>query len=98
MTLPVWLQCPAKVRRVHLHRPSAENLREFIVNRSTLLAVAAAGLVAAVACSPGADKKSDTSSKAAASPSSGGADLTGAGATFPQPIYTKWVSGFLAKT
>jgi len=30
--------------------------------------------------------------------SSGGVDLTGAGATFPYPIYQKWISDYTAKT
>src|SRR5438105_14249441 len=28
----------------------------------------------------------------------GGADLTGAGATFPNPIYSKWFADYAAKT
>jgi phosphate transport system substrate-binding protein len=39
------------------------------------------------------------SAAASLSPSgSAGADLTGAGATFPQPIYSKWFSDYAAKT
>jgi len=70
------------------------------VTRSTLFALAAAGLVSA-ACS-GTESKG-TRDSAAASPSpasarSGGVDLTGAGATFPYPIYSKWISDYTAKT
>jgi phosphate transport system substrate-binding protein len=65
------------------------------------LTLAAAGVVCAVACS-GTDKKGASDSAAAtpipAASSSGGADLTGAGATFPQPIYSKWFADYAAKT
>lgn len=62
------------------------------------LAVLAAVTTAfVVACGSNSDKKPDSASAPAASTSSG-ADLTGAGATFPQPIYTKWVSRYVAKT
>jgi phosphate transport system substrate-binding protein len=59
----------------------------------------AAGLVSA-ACSSGESKRTPDSAAASASPASagGGVDLTGAGATFPQPIYSKWFSDYAAKT
>jgi len=70
------------------------------VTRSTLFALAAAGLVSA-ACS-GRESKgtpdSAASSPSPASASSGGVDLTGAGATFPYPIYQKWIADYTAKT
>jgi phosphate transport system substrate-binding protein len=44
-------------------------------------------LVAVAACAPGDSKNSDSSAA-----SSGSVDLTGAGATFPYPIYRKWFS------
>jgi phosphate transport system substrate-binding protein len=71
------------------------------VIRSTRLTLAA-GLVAAAACS-GSDTKTATDSGAASAvPSTsvggGGVDLTGAGATFPQPIYNKWFANYAAKT
>lgn len=56
--------------------------------------VAVAALVLA-ACAGGKDSSSDTG--AAASPSSSVA-LTGAGATFPYPIYSKWFADYAAKT
>jgi phosphate transport system substrate-binding protein len=68
------------------------------VNRSTLFAAAA--LAGALACSSSENKGAADSSKSGATPtasSSSGADLTGAGATFPQPIYTKWISEYAAK-
>ena len=34
----------------------------------------------------------------AAAPAALAQDLTGAGATFPQPIYTKWFDDYAAKT
>ncbi len=41
---------------------------------------------------------SDTAKPAAAMTTGGGVDLTGAGATFPQPLYNKWMSEYAAKT
>jgi phosphate transport system substrate-binding protein len=70
------------------------------VTRSTFFALAAAGLVSA-ACSGGESKGTRDSAAASRSPatsSSGGVDLTGAGATFPYPIYSKWISDYTAKT
>jgi len=62
--------------------------------------LAAAGLVS-VGCSGGESKGTRDSAAASPSPavaSSGGVDLTGAGATFPYPIYQKWISDYTAKT
>ena len=62
--------------------------------------VAVAGLIAVVACA-GSDSKGSADSSAAATsraPARGGIDLTGAGATFPYPIYAKWISDYLGKT
>jgi phosphate transport system substrate-binding protein len=64
----------------------------------TLIAVAVLALVAA--CSD-SSKKTDTSSTGVASPAKGttsGADLTGAGSTFANPLYQKWSSEYAAKT
>ena len=69
------------------------------MTRSTLFALAAAGLVSA-ACSGGESKRAPDSAAASPSPataSSAGADLTGAGATFPYPIYSKWISDYSTK-
>ena len=70
------------------------------MNKSTVWSLAAAGLISTGACS-GGDSKGVSDSGSAANPaatSSGGVDLTGAGATFPYPIYSKWISDYLAKT
>ncbi len=56
-----------------------------------------AALPVAIACGSNGGKGTDTSKSARAS-TSGGADLTGAGATFPQPIYAKWIAEYAAKT
>src|SRR5690348_5199391 len=51
-----------------------------------------------MACGGGANKAADTSAAKPANQSSSiGADLTGAGATFPAPIYSKWFSDYAAK-
>jgi phosphate transport system substrate-binding protein len=42
--------------------------------------------------------KGPSSAPATAATSSGGADLTGAGATFPYPIYSKWFADYATKT
>ena len=70
------------------------------MSRSTLFALAAVGFVS-VACSGGESRRTSDSAAASASlatASSGGVDLTGAGATFPYPIYQKWISDYTAKT
>jgi phosphate transport system substrate-binding protein len=58
--------------------------------------------VLVAACAKGSETgRTDSaagSTPAAASTGSGGVDLTGAGATFPQPIYKKWFTDYAAKT
>jgi phosphate transport system substrate-binding protein len=64
-----------------------------------LLTLIALGLVA-TACG-GGDKPSageGSSSAGASPPAGGGAALTGAGATFPNPIYTKWFDAYAKQT
>jgi phosphate transport system substrate-binding protein len=64
------------------------------VNRRILLAIP---LAAALAC--GGDRKAGTDSSAASpSATTSGADLTGAGATFPYPIYSKWFGDYATAT
>src|SRR6476619_4735753 len=60
----------------------------------TILALLSLALLAA--CGDGGKKTSDSAAPAQAT--SSGADLTGAGATFPYPIYSKWFSDYAAKT
>jgi phosphate transport system substrate-binding protein len=67
------------------------HLEEFSVKRLTVLALAIA-----VACSPDQSKTSDTA--AASANRSGSVDLTGAGATFPYPLYSKWFADYATKT
>src|SRR5688500_9316416 len=57
------------------------------------------GLVAS-ACGGGdrPSSRADTTGAAGASESAGGAALTGAGATFPNPIYTKWFDAYSRQT
>ena len=67
-----------------------------------LLPFALSAAITLAACSPGADKartdSSGSTSPAAASTGTSDAQLTGAGATFPYPIYSKWFSDYAAKT
>lgn len=63
---------------------------------STKRVVAFGALVVAAACGGDAARSGDTTSAANASTS--GVDLNGAGATFPQPIYSKWFSDYATKT
>ena len=58
------------------------------------IVTAAALLLALAACSQESGKNSADSSV----PTSGGVDLTGAGATFPYPLYSKWFSDYAGKT
>ena len=71
------------------------------MTRTTLLTLAAAGVVSAAACAGSGDSKGANDSPAASgtpTPSnSGGTDLTGAGATFPYPLYSKWISDYSTK-
>jgi phosphate transport system substrate-binding protein len=60
---------------------------ELIVKRVFLAVLA----VSIAACGPAKDS---SGSDSGASRTSGGVDLTGAGATFPQPIYNKWFSDY----
>jgi phosphate transport system substrate-binding protein len=67
---------------------------------SAPLAIAAAlGLLALAGCAPG-DRTSDTTR--ATGPErgapSGSVDLTGAGATFPYPLYSKWFADYARRT
>ncbi len=50
------------------------------------------------ACSSDSSKSGKAGDTSAATASSGGVDLTGAGATFPQPLYAKWFAEYAAKT
>jgi phosphate transport system substrate-binding protein len=63
------------------------------VKRRSLLIAA----LAAWSCG-GSKSDSDTTTPAAATATDAGADLTGAGATFPYPLYRAWISSFHAKT
>lgn len=64
------------------------------MNRSIASLLALATIVA---CAPRENASSDSAGKGAPSESSG-TDLTGAGATFPQPIYSRWFSDYAAAT
>ena len=59
--------------------------------------VSALVIAALAACSDGSKKDVPASAAPAASGGSG-AQLTGAGATFPNPLYTKWFSEYATKT
>jgi phosphate transport system substrate-binding protein len=66
------------------------------LKKLTAVSLAIASL-AAVACS--SDKSGTSSSNGSPAAASGGSvDLTGAGATFPYPIYSKWFADYAAKT
>ena len=67
------------------------------MTHSNFWTLAIAGLVCATACSGGDSNNAADSPAAVASASKGGVDLTGAGATFPYPIYSKWISDYSAK-
>ncbi len=69
-------------------------------NRWPSLAAIVCFGASAAACSSNASQRSgaDSSHPAAATSTTSGADLTGAGATFPYPIYSRWFSEYAAKT
>ncbi len=54
--------------------------------------------LAAVGCGGDSSGRTDSAQTAAGSPTAGGAALTGAGATFPNPIYTKWFDAYAKET
>ena len=59
------------------------------------------GALAVVACGGTGDKSASTANSTSAangSVASAGADLTGAGATFPYPLYSKWFSDYATKS
>ena len=58
------------------------------------------GVVSAVAAlaACGGDKQGSAGATTQSASASGQVDLTGAGATFPNPIYQKWISDYAAKT
>lgn len=58
--------------------------------------IALAVLAVAIACSP--DNSKNGSTDTAAAQRTGSVDLTGAGATFPYPLYSKWFADYAAKT
>src|ERR687884_1404552 len=56
-------------------------------------------VIAAAACIAGCGGDSQQAANAAPSGrASGSVDLTGAGATFPYPLYSKWFSDYAART
>ena len=63
--------------------------------KRTLFAILA--VAGTAACSTGDTSAAGDSARPRAS-SSGGTDLTGAGASFPYPLYSKWTSEYMAKT
>lgn len=63
---------------------------------ATRVIVGVSAFALAAACSR--DTKGSAGGTTAAASTSSGVDLTGAGATFPQPIYNKWFSDYSAKT
>lgn len=68
-----------------------------IFGRTQVGTAAAMALLIAAACGGDkADKSKDTPNTAATT--GGGVDLTGAGATFPNPIYTKWFDAYAKAT
>jgi phosphate transport system substrate-binding protein len=65
------------------------------MRRSTLSTFAVLASLALAACGGGDQPAADG---APAATSGGGADLTGAGATFPNPLYTKWFDAYAKST
>ena len=65
------------------------------MNRTAIASLLAAATVA-IACS--GDKSASNTSSSSPGASSGSVDLTGAGATFPYPLYSKWFDDYATKT
>jgi phosphate transport system substrate-binding protein len=64
------------------------------VKRAYFLAAA----VVLAACAPDEQRARTDSAAGSTQTASGGVDLTGAGATFPYPLYSKWFSDYAART
>ena len=64
------------------------------MNRTVIVPLAML-MSAALACS---GDKTGSNASSSASTNSGSVDLTGAGATFPYPLYSKWFTDYAAKT
>ena len=64
------------------------------MNRTVIVSL---GILASVSLACSSDK-SRNNAAAATSGRSGSVDLTGAGATFPYPLYSKWFADYAAKT
>jgi phosphate transport system substrate-binding protein len=62
------------------------------------ISIALAGLCMLAACGDSSKGGADGASGAAKSATTSGADLTGAGATFPYPLYSKWFSDYATRT
>ena len=74
-----------------MHLSSVAYRPELAVRRRFLAALL---LIIGAACGGGGERSGDSSRQG----SGGAIDLTGAGATFPQPLYSKWVQAYSAKT
>jgi len=71
-------------------------LKGEFLNKKTIASLAMLSLVA-IACS--GEKSSNSSTPGAATANTGGSvDLTGAGATFPYPLYSKWFADYATAT
>jgi phosphate transport system substrate-binding protein len=97
-TVPLALPAAATLRHIpNIVKVGFSSCPEWPVKH---LSVVIATTVLAAACAKGSDtaRTDSTSAPAAAATTGNGVDLTGAGATFPQPIYLKWFSDYAAKT
>src|SRR4051794_29492532 len=68
------------------------------MHRSMFVLAALAVVSACGDSSKTADGKDSAAAAAPANTTTSGADLTGAGATFPYPLYSKWFDAYAAKT
>jgi phosphate transport system substrate-binding protein len=78
--------------------PHESTIKEISVRSRNLLALAAAGVLAVGAAACGSSSSSSTSSTSTASSKKVGGTISGAGATFPQPVYDEWGNRFKSKT
>jgi phosphate transport system substrate-binding protein len=78
-------------QRIQPHPVLGDNVKRW-------LALIAAAATWACSADSGKQQSGDTTKPAAATSTGGGADLIGAGATFPYPIYTRWVNEYAAKS
>src|SRR5215216_2922986 len=89
--------CPARAPRHHRSRRTSCTPWPTSDQEISVMRWCAAAAIALAACTTG-ERRAAADSGAGRPPASSGVALTGAGATFPYPIYSKWFSDYAQQT